>query len=157
MDRKLTDIIRVTQRLASIARVSFDSRSGELSRCAWSGSGKGRVTVSRDPDGLRFYERGHFQLDQSDTEMAFSNVYRWALHEDRIGLYHERRGKAHAVWLFDLVVSAEDDVLVARDAHLCGDDRYSARLALRDDGIDLDWRISGPRKDEWLYYRYRQA
>ena len=153
----MTAIIRVTQRLTSVARVSFDSRSGEHSRCAWSGSAQGCVEVSRDPDGLRFYERGHFRLDHSDTEMAFSNVYRWALHEDHIGLYHERRGKAHAVWLFDLVTSAEEGVLVARDAHLCGDDRYSARLTLRDDGVDLDWRISGPRKDERLYYRYRQA
>ncbi|MDR5904191.1 DUF6314 family protein [Franzmannia qiaohouensis] len=153
----MTDIIRVTQRLASIARVSFTSCSGERSQCAWSGSGQGSVRIARDPDGLRFHEQGRFRLDRGDAEVAFRNVYRWALHDEHIGLYHERRGKAHAVWLFDLVTSAEEGVLVARDAHLCGDDRYSARLTLRDDGVDLDWRISGPRKDERLYYRYRQA
>ncbi|MBD3897657.1 hypothetical protein IEI94_17510 [Halomonas sp. ML-15] len=153
----MTSIIRATQRLTSIARVSFDSRPGERSHSAWSGSGRGSVEVSQDHDGLRFHEQGRFQLARGGAEVAFRNVYRWALHEDHIGLYHERRGAAHAVWLFDLVASVEYDVLVARDVHLCGDDQYSARLTLRDDGVDLDWRISGPRKDEWLYYRYRQA
>ncbi|APX92589.1 hypothetical protein BWR19_06335 [Halomonas sp. 1513] len=153
----MTDIIRVTQRLASIARVSFEARSGAHSQCAWNGRGEGSVVVRQAPDGLRFHEQGRFRLDRSDAEVAFHNVYRWALHDDHIGLYHERRGEEHAVWLFDLVASDEDDGLVARDAHLCGDDRYSARLRLHDDGIDLDWRICGPRKDERLYYRYRQA
>nr|WP_163503795.1 DUF6314 family protein [Halomonas socia] len=153
----MTDIIRVTHRLASIARVSFTSCSSERSQCAWSGSGEGSVGVSQDADGLRFHEQGRFRLDRGGAAVAFRNVYRWALHDDRLGLYHERRGKAHAVWLFDLVSAAEGDGLVARDDHLCGDDRYSARLTLHDDGVDLDWRISGPRKDERLYYRYRQA
>ncbi|SDL08724.1 hypothetical protein SAMN05192555_102371 [Franzmannia pantelleriensis] len=145
------------QRLTSIARVSFDSRSGELSRCAWSGSGQGGVTVSRDPDGLRFHEQGRFRLDQGGAEVAFHNVYRWSLHNDHIGLYHERRGKEHAVWLFNLIAAPGGDALVAHQAHLCGDDQYTAKLTLRDAGIDLDWQISGPRKDERLYYRYRQA
>lgn len=84
------------------------------------------------------------------------NVYRWDCGEERISLYHERRGPNSAVVLFDLV--AEDDItLVNAAVHQCVDDAYSARLTLCEDGFELVWRIVGPRKDENIAYRYRSA
>lgn len=151
----MTDITRLAQRLTSITRFRFTSSSGAQSHCAWNGSGQGSVCVSQAADGLRFHEQGQFRLEQGNSEIAFSNVYRWSLHEDRLALFHERRGKAHAVWLFDLTSEANGTALVSHAPHLCGADRYMARLEPQHDGFDLEWRIHGPRKDEHLVYRYR--
>ncbi len=103
---------------------------------------------------LRFHEEGHFALAGQQREVAFRNVYRWELEEDRLRLFHERRGREAAVWLFDLVEATDGSALVAAEPHLCGADRYTARLELTADGFALDWRIQGPRKDEAIAYRY---
>lgn len=106
---------------------------------------------------MRFHERGHFHLCGQARPVAFSNVYRWEVEHDCLRLFHERRGAEQAVWLFDLVAMASSPALIAHQAHACGNDRYSARLTPCDGGFDLAWRIRGPRKDETLHYRYRQA
>ncbi|MGB8711894.1 MAG: DUF6314 family protein, partial [Onishia taeanensis] len=127
-------------------------------QCEWSGEGYGSVTVSEDDQvrcfHVRFHEEGHFALAGQSREVAFRNVYRWELEEDRLRLFHERRGREAAVWLFDLIEAEDGSGLVAAAPHLCGEDRYTARLAVNSDGFALDWRIQGPRKDESIAYRY---
>lgn len=140
--------------LPTISHLEFSSRSGNGSQCDWSGEGHGRVTVSEEGQVLRFHEEGHFALAGQPREVAFRNVYRWELEEDRLRLFHERRGREAAVWLFDLIEAADGSGLVAADPHLCGEDRYTARLELMADGFTLDWTILGPRKDEAIAYRY---
>lgn len=157
MTQKLTAIIEARALLPTIRRLDFSSRSGAGSRCAWSGRGDGGVRVEPCDDGLRFFERGHFLLEGQARPVPFTNVYRWEWRGERLRLHHERRGADHGVWLFDLVAGDEADTLVSDDAHLCGDDRYSARLGLTHDGFTLDWRILGPRKDEVIAYRYTAA
>lgn len=159
-------ILQFRTRLSSISRVSFRSRSGPRSQCHWSGAGEGAVAVDVAADGsLVFTESGHFQLDASPAAangdrprpVPFRNVFRWRPDEDHVALCHERRGADAAVWLFDLVVAGEEDDadFVSREAHLCVDDRYRARLTLREGGFDLEWTIAGPKKDESLHYQYR--
>lgn len=154
----MTSIIRVRALLPTITRLKFSSRSGTASQCDWSGEGSGSVTVSEDDQArcshVRFHEEGHFALAGQSQELAFRNVYRWELEEDRLRLFHERRGREAAVWLFDLVEAQDGNGLVAAEAHLCGEDRYTARLEINADGFTLDWRIQGPRKDESIAYRY---
>jgi len=154
----LTSIIRVRALLPTITRLKFSSRSGTASQCDWSGEGSGSVTVSEDNQArcshVRFHEEGHFALAGQSQELAFRNVYRWELEEDRLRLFHERRGREAAVWLFDLVEAQDGNGLVAAEAHLCGEDRYTARLEINADGFTLDWRIQGPRKDESIAYHY---
>lgn len=153
----MTGIIRLADRLTAIRRLDFTSHSGDGSHCGWSGHGQGEVTVSHAIDALRFHERGHFRSTQGERTVPFRNVYRWECHADHVRLFHERRGETHAVWLFDLVADPASDDLVEACAHLCGADRYSARLTFASEGFDLHWRITGPRKDERLHYRYRPS
>ncbi|WP_192034750.1 DUF6314 family protein [Halomonas sp. YLGW01] len=150
----MTSIIRVRALLPSICRLKFSPRSGAASQCDWSGEGHGRVTVSEEGNVLRFHEEGHFALAGQPHEVAFRNVYRWELEGDRLRLFHERRGREAAVWLFDLIEADDGSGLVAAEPHLCGADRYTARLAIIEDGFSLDWTIQGPRKDEAIAYRY---
>ena len=155
----MTAIIRLQALLPTICRLDFTSRSGSGSQCAWSGEGHGSVTVAIDAGAsVRFSESGHFQLDAPGAcAVPFRNVFRWTPGREHIALSHERRGAEAAVWLFDLIAAptSESVDLVSREAHLCGDDRYRAKLIFMDDGFDLDWTISGPKKDEHLRYRYR--
>lgn len=150
----MTSIIRVRALLPTISHLKFSSRSGNASQCEWSGEGYGSVTVSEDDQVIRFHEEGHFALAGQSREVAFHNVYRWELEEDRLRLFHERRGREAAVWLFDLIESEDGSGLVAAAPHLCGEDRYTARLEVNTEGFALDWRIQGPRKDEAIAYRY---
>ncbi|GHC32084.1 hypothetical protein GCM10008094_25970 [Aidingimonas halophila] len=126
-----------------------------MSSCQWTGKGNGRVEVVSDSDGLRFYESGTFNLRDRSASVAFTNVYRWQPLEDRIQLYHERRGSDQAVWLLDLIPGDDENTLVSAIPHLCGDDHYAARLTLDAQGFTLCWTIRGPRKEEYLAYRYQ--
>ncbi len=104
---------------------------------------------------MRFFESGKFQPQGTESEVAFSNVYRWITATDRIRLLHERHGRDQPVWLFDLVPDSASHALTAAHPHICGSDHYTARLELNEEGFDLLWTIQGPRKDEFLHYSYR--
>lgn len=155
----MTAIIRLQALLPTIRRLDFTSRSGSGSQCAWSGEGQGSVVVVTCADAsVRFSETGHFRLDASTANaVPFRNVFRWTPSREQFALSHERRGAEAAVWLFDLIAAGDGERadLVSREAHLCAADRYRARLTFMDDGFDLEWIISGPKKDELLHYRYR--
>lgn len=157
----MTAIIRLQALLPTIRHLEFSSRSGSGSHCAWSGEGHGEVAVVACADAsTRFSETGQFRLDAPAARaVPFRNVFRWTPGGEHIGLSHERRGADAAVWLFDLVAApaGESADLVSREAHLCGSDRYQAWLRFADNGFDLDWTISGPKKDEHLAYRYRSV
>ncbi|MEC9482415.1 MAG: DUF6314 family protein [Halomonas sp.] len=159
-------ILQLRRRLLSTSSVTFSSQPGSRSQSHWSGAGQGRVEVVTAEDGsLALHEHGYFQLDTSPgasrpaAPVAFRNVFRWRFAENHVTLSHERRGQDAAVWLFDLVMNdaVKDADLVSRDPHLCVDDRYRAQLTFADTGFDLTWTITGPRKDEFIHYRYRAS
>lgn len=152
-------ILQLQKRLSSTVRVAFTARPRLRSQSGWSGQGQGEVKVETHDDGsLTFTETGHFQLETAPGKIAFRNVFRWRVGNDYVSLSHERRGSDAAVWLFDLVADTTDDSdLISREDHLCVDDRYRARLWLREDGFDLTWAIAGPKKDERLVYQYHSA
>ncbi|WP_431025785.1 DUF6314 family protein [Halomonas sp. H5] len=155
----MTAIIRLAECLTSIRRLAFISRPGPDSRSGWAGRARGEVRVEVSVEAqdktIRFFESGTFLLEGRATPVPFSNCYRWELGDTRIALFHERRGADQAVWLFALIAQGPAS-LVSAEAHLCGEDRYRARLSLVDEGFDLSWTIQGPRKDESLSYRYRR-
>ena len=137
-----------------LAHLAFTATPGPRSRTGWAGQGEARIESSHDPDGIRLHESGHFTPQATGTPVAFRNVYRWVNQGDRLALWHERFGRDAAVWLFDLAATGTDE-LATIEAHLCGADRYDARLSLAVEGFDLRWSITGPNKDETLAYRYR--
>ncbi|MGY3726746.1 MULTISPECIES: DUF6314 family protein [Cobetia] len=173
----MTGIVTLHALLEQIRHLEFSSRSGPASRNAWSGHGSGEVRLEKEmPDGagrtgaevswdILFNEQGQFRLEGQASSITFRNRYRWRLSPDgtALSLSHERRGRDAAVFLFDLIEApaGDGDHFISREAHLCIDDLYSATLVIVRDaddkpcGFDLDWRITGPRKDEHLAYRYR--
>ncbi|WP_052384056.1 DUF6314 family protein [Litchfieldella xinjiangensis] len=151
----MTDSIARLPLLTAIRSFTFDAQPGPSSASGWQGQGNGQVRIEQQANQIRFHEQGHFQPAAGGNPVAFTNVYRWEVEVDRLRLFHERRGPAHAVWLFDLVAGHDSLDLVSDEAHLCGMDNYWARLHLWSGGFDLHWQIRGPRKDETLHYRYR--
>ena len=150
---RLTTIIRLTERLKATRTLSFTASPGPQSSSDWAGQGAGEVTVSGNTPTLRFHEKGHF-THANGRRMAFSNTYRFEVVEDRIELYHERRGPEDAVFLFPLVV-VEENRLMSLAPHLCVRDLYSGELIMTDCGFDLTWTVEGPRKQEHIHYCYR--
>jgi len=140
--------------LPNLSRFAFSARSGEGSQSGWNGQGTGTVEVTQEGRSVRFFESGTFTLDGQSRSVPMRNVYRWDIFPDRIALFHERRGAEDPVSLFDLIVD-NDDTLINANVHQCAADAYSAKLELKPDGIDLEWRIVGPRKNEWILYHYR--
>lgn len=153
-------ILALRQRLLSTSKVSFSSQPQSGSQSGWAGRGSGTVEVEVETHAdasLTFTESGRFRLEGAAESIAFRNVFRWTPQADAIVLSHERRGAEAAVRLFELIPAKPDDNAdwVAREAHQCVADRYQARLTFTDDGFDLEWTITGPKKNEYLRYRYR--
>lgn len=147
-------IIETWQRLVRLQALDFVSTPGDDSRTGWAGQGRADLRVDPvAPDCLRIIENGRFQPSGNARALAFSNVYRWQWAGDELRLSHERFGVEQPVFLLSLV-AAGPDRMTSRAAHLCGADRYAAELRLDDAGFELDWRITGPVKDERLAYRY---
>ncbi|MGJ8524369.1 hypothetical protein LMG33818_000077 [Halomonadaceae bacterium LMG 33818] len=154
----MTAIIELGKRIGQITRVEFSASTQQGSRTGWNGEGHGKVEVTSSLQGeyrvVYLKETGKFCL-RGARPVSFKNVYRLTWYANRISLHHERRGKEHAVWLFDLTRDQDNpDVLLSEEPHLCGSDHYSAVLKLSPQGFILNWTIQGARKNERLAYHY---
>lgn len=147
-------IIRTWQRLPGLRSLSFTAEPGPASQTGWRGTGTAGITAERTGDDWRLIERGRFLPAGAARDVAMHNIYRWQRVDNRLRLYHERFGTDAAVFLFELVADSAAR-LVCRQPHRCGADIYHGTLLLSESGFDLDWSITGPRKDEQLRYRYR--
>lgn len=146
----------VWDRLANAREVRFRARWEDGSGDTRRGSGHGSVTVEEeegDLPGLRVREEGVWEPGRG-RELRFLNRYRWTRGADGLGLEHLRRGAGRPVFLVELV-SDGDGGLVSREPHLCGEDRYRARVRLVEGGVSLSWRILGPKKRQRLESVYR--
>jgi hypothetical protein len=148
-------VAAVWDRLAAIRNVSFKSHSRSIAVSGWEGEGTGAVTVEREePATLVFREAGTWRSAEG-RQFQFNNAYRWTLDTPRtcLRLEHVRFGADHPVLVFDLVAIAERR-LQSASPHVCSEDCYSALLELAADMIRLDWKITGPKTDEAILYRY---
>jgi hypothetical protein len=146
---------RVWQRLAAVRQLTFRAVSAAAITTGWKGAGEGSVAVVAVSETvLIFREQGRWQPAQGPT-LPFRNVYRWTLDAERacLGLEHLRFGEGQPVFLFDLV--AHGDMLVSASPHLCREDEYAAHLCLEPGQLRLDWRVTGPHKNERIQYCYR--
>ena len=114
-------------------------------------TGLGSVRVeSLSEHKLIFHEQGR-RLDQ---EISFYNTLCWKREEDGICLEHLRRGATHPQFLVKLLESEAEYSLQTQAPHLCGKDKYTARLTWNASGIHLEWTVSGPKKQETLSFFY---
>lgn len=150
----MTAIILLQDALTSVEAFEFSAVAGPGSRTGWVGAGKGKLTIRQEGADILLFESGTFTLEGQTRSAPMRNVYRWRVGKSRISLFHERRGADAAVALFDLIADGEQR-LVSASAHQCAADAYRAEITLVGAGFDLEWRIEGPKKDEFLHYRYR--
>lgn len=144
----------VWPRLTGVRLLLFESSS--RAGTGWDGTGSGLVDVEQpDPDTVVWLESGTW-LGPSGSAVSFSNSYRLRREGRSLGVSHLRRGRLQPVELvrLDPVGPAEPDQWRAAEPHLCGADRYDARLRVTQEAVLLDWWITGPAKDESLRYRY---
>jgi hypothetical protein len=143
----------IWDRLKQVSELAFQAQSHSVLDTGWNGAGKAQVRVEEiSPSVLLYHENGTWK-PTSSNEIVFTNIYRWTLGDQSIRLEHLRQGPDKPVYLFDLVPASEQTLSSAK-SHLCGQDRYSARLELESGVITFNWVVLGPKKDEKIVYRY---
>ncbi|MBK2092993.1 DUF6314 family protein [Francisella philomiragia] len=141
-------------KLINIRHFKYESKSGKKSQTGWNGHGHGTVITHQNDNCIYFKEEGSFILDGSEKLINISNEYIWQkINSQRISLSHARFGYNNLVKLFDLI-RIDDNLWQSEQAHVCVDDLYSAQLYNLESEISLVWKISGPKKDELINYKY---
>jgi len=151
------DVRTIEQAWALLPRLrcmSFAASPGTHSQTSWRGTGTACIKTHTDGACHWLEEQGIFTPQQTRQEVSFRNSYCWRRTATGLDLWHERFGMDDSVFLLTLVTAAPGR-LQGRQPHHCGADVYRAELVFEADGFDLIWRVSGPRKDEHLAYRYR--
>ena len=115
----------------------------------WRGSGTGAVTVAHDGDVLVLTEAGVWAPDGA-RPFRWRAASRWRLDGAALAVEHVRQGiPARAV-----LDRQPDGAWVGREAHRCGDDRYSVTLRLDGAAVEVAWTIAGPCKAARVTTRY---
>lgn len=136
--------------LPQIGAFAFEASNGAGSATDWNGRGEGEVSVTDHQGGWLFAERGLYTTPHG-RELAMHNSFWWQRVEGGVSLSHLRHEAP--VLLFELQPQPDGRWLTA-EAHLCGQDHYSAELTPTGSGFLLSWEIRGPRKNERLEYSY---
>lgn len=144
-------VYQMWERLRRVNQVTFQFHSRRGSR----GRGTGEVLIQDNQDGqLTFREKGVWR-GLNNQEFVFRNVFRWTLNrvDGMLTLEHLRFGVNNPVFLFHLI-PAGCKYLESLHAHLCGPDTYFGQLELKNNTVELIWRILGPKKNDEVKYIY---
>lgn len=151
MANNSTRIEQLWDKLASVDGFFYRSEPGEKSTMGWAGIGTGIVQLERKFGQLHFVEQGEFQ-PVAGVNLDIKNRYIWQKTAQGIALYYQRREQP--VFIFELVWNEIQQRWCNQQEHACRDDAYSAQLWENAQGFTLNWRITGPHKDERLCYQY---
>lgn len=140
--------------LINIQNFNFKAKANEKSSTNWNGSGQGNVITKLVGNRIYFKEEGAFKLDNHLRETKIFNEYIWTqLSESKLRLSHSRFGYNNEIILFELEQINGFD-WVSTKPHICGKDSYSAEILHTSKNIELNWKITGPKKDEFIKYVY---
>lgn len=143
------------QRLHQVRSLHFVAHS--KSATGWNGEGTGAVTVTISADPVLVFSEAGLWVSAEGHQLRFKNVFRWTrLTFDTLRLEHLRFGADRPVMLFDLMAIAPNQWR-SIEPHLCGSDRYSAKLEVLEPHLCLQWTIVGPHKQERIDYTYAIA
>ena len=135
----------VLARLAAATRAAVTVRTGQGA----GGTGEGTATATRDGDVLVVADDGAWSYG-GGAPMRWRAVSRWRTEGDALAVEHVRQGEpAHAV-----LDRQPDGAWRAREPHVCGADRYDARLDVEPDAVVVTWTVSGPCKAAVVATRY---
>lgn len=116
--------------------------------------GYAQVTLTESKEELIFDEKGFWHLDE-EPNMAFSNTFRWRLDlkNQAIAVEHLRYGVKNPIFLFYLKCHGKGQ-LISENAHHCREDIYLATCSWNKKKVVYQWRILGPKKNQFLTYEY---
>ncbi len=141
---KLSDILGVINRFKLSA---FDKLTGT------NYSGAGTVEVHQNDNTIDLRGSGSWN-DALKNSSQFSFAYKLSIHsEDELSIKHTRYGESNAVYLCKLIRISEHK-FASTEPHNCNDDLYSVELLLNDNTLELNWEITGPKKDMVLEYNF---
>ncbi|NKB61936.1 MAG: hypothetical protein GKR95_07275 [Gammaproteobacteria bacterium] len=121
----------------------------------WDRQGTGQVkAIPTDGKALIFEESGYWK-NCAGKNIPFRNTFKWVQDsERRISLSHLRYGPEQPVYLFTFT-KITNKLWYCEVPHQCAMDQYAAEAIIRKDEIRLNWKITGPRKNENLHYCYQ--
>lgn len=153
-DKRQT-LLTFWEQLKGITQLTFHAKTKSKDPHGWKGKGKGDVTITKQSGRLLIFNEKGSWLDKQESEVGFSNVFRWSLDREAgvVSLEHLRRGPDHPVFLFHLAPSGKHS-LSSVDSHLCGGDTYFANIHFDPYSFHLNWRVIGPKKNEEIDYCY---
>ncbi|GAB4173713.1 MAG: DUF6314 family protein [Wenzhouxiangellaceae bacterium] len=148
-------IVLLARRLPATRRVEIESHAEQP--VGWTGTGAGSVDARvESPGRIVFVEQGRFVPSRMVRPLVFANTLCWTVAAERIVLAH-RRAVAEPVRLVEFRAcdgGTARQSLHAVTPHLCGRDRYEARIRLTAFGFELCWTVTGPGKHYRLRHRY---
>ena len=151
----MSALVKLWGLLEQVSSFEFSSLPGKGSKTGWQGNGAGAlIHETVDNNSCFILEKGTFSIEGGKA-LEMSNEWLWENKEGVIRLSHVRRGRSYPVMLFELRASDESGSQVVSTPHRCGRDIYKATVVLEANGFDMSWSITGPKKEENLFYRYR--
>lgn len=123
--------------------------------------GTGSVAVAPETCGseerIFWQESGRWEIGQL-AGIVFHNATLWRrLGPDCLELSHLRRGPSQPTLLVELRPSPDPGVWLSASPHLCGPDRYAARLAWDARTLHLTWEVESPTDPYLLEWSGRLA
>lgn len=114
----------------------------------------GRAVIREERAGvLRFEESGEARAS-GEAAMLFRNLQRWlTLGPHSFRIEHLRAGPALPTFLLDLALQNSGEWRF-NFPHRCGEDLYTAALAIDAGAIRLRWQVIGPKKNHTIDLTY---
>jgi hypothetical protein len=146
-------VLAVWTRLSSVNSLSFSVRSPRMN-----GNGAGHVRIVWVGDTAMEFEESGLWHPFSGKPIHFSNTYRWLKSEDShsLNLYHRRTDVLDPVFLCTFS-PVQHGVRLRATPHFCGQDLYQGDLLVKNNLIELRWKITGPNKDDTLSISYGRS
>lgn len=155
MNDKLQILLALWQQLQDVTTLTSYVKTGFKQDGERMYIGRAQVVIDKTCANTLIFNETGFWEDEHGAHVYFSNVLRWTLDVQAlvISLEHLRRGPKAPVFLFYLTPSTKHS-LVSVNPYLCGEDTYCGQLHFDHQGLRLNWRVIGPKKNDEIHCCY---
>ena len=150
---EIESLLSVWRLLQSVHSVDLSISDSDAGPAQIQGTGE-VATEAVGGSELVIRERGRWSGPKGDGS-HFTDSLRWTLDTEAglLRLEHLRRGPDEPVMLMELVPDGRG-LLTPLGPHLCGEDRYDGAMRVLDDGVEVSWKVTGPKKNMEIRRRY---
>lgn len=135
-------------RMITVNRLKFDSRSIGKSSMEWNYSGTGDVQVLIDRDEVYFSDS--IYLSEEKAPEILNDRKMWKFTDHGIDFYHFRNGSYEKIFQFIF----REKRFILSENYICEPDCYSGELSFSDEELYFTLYIVGKRKNEEIRYIY---